>query len=241
MTNCKNCNNQITEKYCANCGQAATIKRIDKHYISHEIQHLLHFEKGIFYTVKELLLRPGISIREYIDEDRNKHMKPIPFLIFTSVVYTVIAHFFHADVFYNESRKLFFEDSSINDINHWVQTHYGYSNILMGLFLAIAVKLLFRKYKYNLFEIMILLCFIMGQGMLLLTLEAFFAGIINGYAFASILGLISFAYPTWVIAQFFDKSKISSYFKAFFAYILGYILFYVAIIIVGLTADLFIK
>lgn len=86
MTNCKNCDNQITDKYCPNCGQSATLKRIDKHYISHEIQHLLHFEKGVFYTAKELLIRPGNSIREFIGENRNKHMKPVAFLILTSLL-----------------------------------------------------------------------------------------------------------------------------------------------------------
>jgi hypothetical protein len=241
MTNCKNCNNQIAEKYCPNCGQSATLKRIDKHYISHEIQHLLHFEKGIFYTAKELLTRPGTSIKEFIDENRNKHIKPIPFLILTSLLYTLIAHFFHADKIYNEKEKLLFVKSSIGDIQHWTQTHYGYANIIMGVFIALCVKLLFRKYKYNLFEITILICFVMGQGMLFLTLEAIFVGLLSKQAFIGILTVISFAYPTWAIGQFFDKSKVSSYVKAIFAYILGYTLFYISIIIVGLIVDLILK
>lgn len=87
---CKNCCSKIKGKYCPNCGQCATLKRIDKHYISHEIQHLLHFEEGFIYTVKELLTRSGNSIRMYLDENRNKHMKPVAFLIFTSLLYTIV-------------------------------------------------------------------------------------------------------------------------------------------------------
>ena len=241
MTNCKNCNTEILEKFCSNCGQSATLKRIDKHYISHEIQHLLHFEKGVFYTAKELLTRPGNSIRDFINENRSKHMKPVAFLILTSLVYTLIAHLFHADKIYNEKEKLLFGKSSIGDIHHWVQTHYGYANIIMGFFIALCVKLFFRKYKYNLFEITILLCFVMGQAMLLITVEAFFVGLLSKQVFIGILTVVTLVYPTWAIGQFFDKTKMPSYIKAFFAYISGYLLFYVAIIIVGLTADLIIK
>ena len=168
-------------------------------------------------------------------------MKPVAFLILTSLIYTIIAHFFHADDLYNEKEKLFFEKSSIGDLQHWVQTHYGYANILMGIFIALCIKLLFRKYKYNLFEITVLLCFVMGQGMLFLTFEAMFTGILSRQIFIGILMFISFVYPTWAIGQFFDRKKVSSYFKAFLAYFLGYLLFYIAIIFVGLIVDIILK
>jgi hypothetical protein len=239
--NCKNCNAEVTQNFCPNCGQSVTLKRIDRHYISHEVQHLLHFEKGVFYTAKELLARPGSSIKEFITENRNKHMKPVPFLVLTSLLYIIIAHFFHADKIDNEKEKLLFGESSIGDIQHWIQTHYGYANIIMGIFIALCVKLLFRKYKYNLFEISILICFVMGQGMLFITLETFFVGLLNEQIYIGILMIISFAYPTWAIGQFFDKSKAFSYVKAFFAYTLGYLFFQFFIIIVGLTVDLISK
>lgn len=241
MTNCKECNKQIIENFCSNCGQPAKLKRIDKHYISHEVLHLLHFEKGFLYTAKELIKRPGYSIREFINENRTKHMKPVAFLILTSLLFTLIAHIFHADDIYNGKENLEFGKSSINDILHWVQTHLGYANILMGIFIALCVKLFFRKYKYNLFEITVLLCFVMGQGMLLLTLITFFVGIITQQLYTILISVIGFAYPTWAIGQFFESAKIVSYIKAFFAYLLGYLFFYIAIIPIGLIADLIIK
>lgn len=165
-------------------------------------------------------------------------MKPIAFLILTSLLFTLVAHIFHADQIYNEKEKLTFKDSSIGAIQEWVRTHYGYANIIMGGFIALCVKFLFRKYKYNFFEISVLLCFIMGQGMLLLTVETFFLPLIGQAAYQIILTLVSFAYPTWAIGQFFEASKVSSYLKAFTAYILGYVLFYIAVIFVGLGIDL---
>jgi hypothetical protein len=241
MTNCKNCNHQIIEKFCANCGQPAILKRIDKHYISHELFHLLHFEKGFFYTVKKLMTTPGSSIRGFIHDNRNKDMKPVAFLILTSLLYTLVAHFFHTEELYKSKEKFMFGKSSINDIQNWVQAHLGYANILMGGFITLCVKLFFRKYKYNLFEITILLCFVMGQGMLLLTVETLFTKAFNERWYLIILSIISFGYPTWAIGQFFDGKKIGSYFKAFFAYLFGYLLFQLAVIIIGLIADVIIK
>jgi hypothetical protein len=243
MINCKNCYTPLkpNENFCPNCGQPVTVKRIDSHYISHEIFHLLHFEKGLFYTLKQLTTKPGHSIREFIKVDRTKHMKPIAFLILTSLLFTLMAHLFHVDQIYNEKEKLMFNESSVADIQHWVQTHYGYANIIMGGFIALFVKLLFRKYQYNFFEISVLLCFVMGQGMFLLTIQTLFVGVLNEGVYKAILSIVSLAYPTWAIGQFFDGKKVMSYVKAFLAYLLGYSLFYIAVILVGLTMDLILK
>jgi hypothetical protein len=238
---CKKCSHDITGNYCANCGYCATLKRIDSHYISHEVLHILHFEKGFFYTAKELLIRPGHSIREFIASDRSKHMKPIVFLIVTSLMYTIIANLFHADEIYSTEFQQLMGESTVNKIWHWIQTHYGYANIMMGTFLALGVRLLFRKYKYNLFEIIVLTLFVTGEGMLILTFVAFFTPFLHPSTYLVFLTLFSLIYPTWAIGQFFDKSKITNYLKAFFAYLIGSILFSIVVTLVGITIDLFSK
>jgi hypothetical protein len=53
--NCKNCNTEINSNFCTDCGQPTNLKRIDRKYIIHEIEHVLHFERGILYTVRELV------------------------------------------------------------------------------------------------------------------------------------------------------------------------------------------
>ncbi|HTN16917.1 MAG TPA: DUF3667 domain-containing protein, partial [Chitinophagaceae bacterium] len=100
MTNCNNCNTEIAQHYCPNCGQAAKIKRIDGHYIIHEIEHVLHFERGILYTIRELITRPGQNIRNYLTANRSRLVKPIIFIIVTSLIYSLINHFFHIEEAY---------------------------------------------------------------------------------------------------------------------------------------------
>lgn len=237
MINCRNCNNQVIGNFCSNCGQSANLKRIDKHYISHEFLHLFHFETGFFYTAKQLSYRPGNSIREFADKNRNKHMKPVAFLFLTSIIYTLITHLTHADKINNAQVELSFGKSSIDDIQHWVETHSGYSHIIMGVFIALFVMLLFKKYQYNIFEITIILCFAIGQVLLLTAIEALFVGVLNEQLYKIIYGILYFIYPVWVIGQFFDGKKIISYIKAFFAYLFGYLSFIISIIVIGLITD----
>jgi len=98
--NCKNCNAEVNSKFCPDCGQPANLKRIDGHYIIHEIGHVLHFERGILFSVKELCINPGQTIRNFINENRSRLVKPIIFIIVTSLIYTLISHFFHIEYEY---------------------------------------------------------------------------------------------------------------------------------------------
>ena len=71
MRHCINCNLTLPAEtnYCPYCGQAQSVKRIDGRYIISEIGSILNFKKGFFYTVRELLLRPGITIQRFINTD----------------------------------------------------------------------------------------------------------------------------------------------------------------------------
>lgn len=235
MTHCTTCQTPITEKFCPNCGQAATLKRIDGHYILHEIIHVVHFEKGILYTIKELLIRPGDAVREFINKDRNRLVKPIIFIVITSLIYSVINTFFHIEEGYMKIDEA--TPSTIGKMMHWVQSNYGYGNILMGVFIAWWLKLFFRKHAYNFYEITITLCFTIGIGMLIFAVFALIQGLFHVMVMPY-AGIMGFVYMTWAIGQFFDKTKISSYVKSFFAYALGSITFILAIVIIGSLIDL---
>ena len=82
--NCKNCNTEISSKFCPDCGQPTSLKRIDGHYIIHEIEHILHFGRGISFTIRELVINPGQNIKNYLLETRSRLVKPIIFIIITS-------------------------------------------------------------------------------------------------------------------------------------------------------------
>lgn len=237
--NCKNCNSEVNSKYCPNCGQPTEVKRINGHYIIHEIEHILHFERGIFYTIKELITNPGQNIRNYLTENRSRLVKPIIFIIITSLIYTITIHFFHIEDHYinfESGEKVLTSEK----IFKWIQEHYGYANIIMGVFIALWTKLLFRKSQYNFYEILILLCFVIGIAMLIYSLFAVFEGITH-IKLMAIGGIIGIVYCVWSIGQFFGKNKILSYVKVFFAYLLGMLTFTFGAVFLGILIDMIIK
>ncbi|MFA6085768.1 MAG: DUF3667 domain-containing protein [Mucilaginibacter sp.] len=200
--------------------------------------HILHFEKGIFYTIKELLIRPGQNVREFITEDRSRLVKPIIFIIITSLIYTVINNLFHIEegyVNFNGTKQ-----SATTLIFNWVQNHYGYANIIMGVYIAFWAKLFYRKYDYNFFEILILLCFVMGMGMLIFSVFALFEGLTK-LNLMKISGMIGLTYCTWAIGQFFNQKKVVNYLKALISYVLGMLTFFISATLLGLFIDVFIK
>lgn len=236
--NCKNCNHVVNEKFCPNCGQPAKLKRIDGHYLSHEIEHVLHVERGLLYTVRELAIKPGATVREFISENRTRLVKPIIFIIITSLIYSVVSHFFHIEQGYID-----FKDSSNSTpllMFKWSQEHYGYANIIMGVFIAVWLKIFFRKQGYNLFEILILLCFVIGMSMLIYTLFVLFLGFtkVDLMQLGGILGVI---YCSWAIGQFFNKNKPINYLKALVAYMLGMLTWILSTIGIGMFIDMIIK
>lgn len=236
--NCKNCNSELSGNFCSTCGQPSKLKRIDAHYIKHEIEHILHFDKGIFYTIKELLIRPGINVREFFTKNRNRLVKPVIFIIVTSLIYTIINHFFHIEEQYVSFQGI--ENTSIEKMMKWIQEHYGYANILMGVFIAFFIKLFFKKSNYNIYELMILLCFVLGIGMLIFALFAFIQGVFH-IRILQIGGIMGILYTTFAISDFFDKRKPINYLKALFAYFSGMVSFYLVIIVVGILIDKVLK
>ncbi|MVZ64221.1 DUF3667 domain-containing protein [Sphingobacterium sp. DK4209] len=236
--NCRNCNSEITSKYCPDCGQPTSLKRIDSHYIIHEIEHVLHFERGILYTIRELITNPGQNIKNYLSENRSRLVKPIIFIIITSLIYTVLNHFFHIEdgyVKYHEGEGK--APGAVSAIVAWVQNHYGYANIMMGVAIALWLKLFFRKHQYNFYEILIMLCFVMGMGMLIFSVFVIFQGLthLEVMPIASVAGLL---YCVWAIGQFYEKRKAVSYIKAFFAYAIGMLTFWMIPVLIGTLIDL---
>lgn len=238
MNNCKNCKNKVLGNFCSSCGQPAKLIRIDGHYLLNEIEHVLHFDKGILYTIKKLLTRPGQTVREFITEDRGRLVKPILFIVLSSLIYTLVSGYFHVEngyIMFEETKK-----TAISDIFNWIQSHYGYANIIMGMFIAIWLKVFFKKKGYNFFEILILFCFVMGIGMLLFSLFTVIEGIIH-IQIMQIAAFFFILYNTWATGQFFDGQKIMSYIKSFFAYILGMLSFVFFAVLLGIIIDFLTK
>ena len=138
MAFCENCNTEITQNYCPNCGSSTSLQRIDRKYIWSEISSVLNLDKGIFYTIKELCIRPGKTVREFLIYDRKRLVKPIIFVIFSSLFFII-----------NQKIFKFKTGTTPNNINsigvqkafEWVDENFGIINIALGFLIGFWIRL----------------------------------------------------------------------------------------------------
>lgn len=234
ITQCPHCHSEVSDSFCAHCGLPQKVTKINGQYLLSEIGSVLNFDKGIFFTVRELLLRPGLSIRKFILEDRKRLVKPIFFIIVCSLVYSLMQRWLHFEDGYIAAGLK--EASAVTTLITWVSQNYGYANILMAVVLAFWVWIFFRKYGYNFFEILVLLSYVMGIGMLMFAV----LGALDSLTGRKVLdtgSMLVFLYISWAIGSFFDKAKKINYVKAFVSYFLGMFTFMFLVIGVGLLVD----
>jgi len=219
MNNCRNCKEPVEWDYCPKCGQPAKLKRIDWQYIVQEIGEFFYANKGMIYTIRKVLISPGDSVREFLTEGRHRFIKPITFLFLTTLIYMLVAHLFNIGVEDISPVKIDMGEM-LSPFAIWIMENPRYSITLIAIFVAFWLKIIFKKYGYNFFEIFILMCFVTGTVTLIDALGAIFQGItnINPTQISLYIGII---YNTWAIGQFFDRKKAASYVKAFLSYIIG--------------------
>ena len=236
---CHRCSALVTTNFCPHCGCPRTPKRIDSRFLLGELGSIFNFQKGIFYTLKELLIRPGKSIRVYMHEDRAKLVKPISFIILCSLIYTVA------------QRNLGFQDGYMNftdvegmapavsAIMSWLSANYGFTNILVAVCIAFWVKLLFWKHPYyNLFEILILLYFVIGVEMLLITMFGTIEGVTSWPVVDDGGVVLATLYVGWAIGQFFEDWRVWNILKGVFCYFLSLFTFIFVAIAIGVFVQM---
>jgi hypothetical protein len=95
---CANCDQAVqgpAQKFCPACGQPTPAHRIDWHFLGHELEHsVLHMDRGILYSLKGLMLRPGHLMRDYIEGRRGGQVKPLMLLMIMAAVVVLASKFF---------------------------------------------------------------------------------------------------------------------------------------------------
>lgn len=216
---CNACQTKLIGNFCHTCGVKAHIERIDNHYLLHELIHLFHWEKGFFNTLRLIQLKPGKSIRLFIFSNRSYLMKPIFFIVITSLIYSLLGEIFS----FNQQGTIIAPRANIkatNWLSAWIPSHWSYVNMFICFFVAMFMKWFFRSVGYNIYEYFIARLYLIGVGMLH---YAFFAVAkqLTSWQIFDILPLLTSAYIVWGMVDFVDNHNFISYFKAAMAYILG--------------------
>lgn len=144
---CLNCNRKLEGNFCIHCGQSAEIHRFTlKHVFSHDFAHaIFHFDKGLFFSIKELFFRPGHSVREYIEGKRVAHINYFSMLVLLTMVFSLIEHltpFHYTDL--GDGRN-----DILKRIDNLLKEHPKFIFLTMIPLQALVSYLLFRKADQN--------------------------------------------------------------------------------------------
>jgi hypothetical protein len=154
---CLSCNADFENNFCSVCGQKTTTHRFSfKHFVLHDFVHgVFHFDKGLFYTLKELFTRPGHSTREYIQGNRVNFFNAFTLmLILIALMHFVGNYSIVKDIdLYDKSYVIGFD-----------KVAKDYEKIIPFVtipFLAIVPFLFFKKSKQNYIENIVLNLYLM--------------------------------------------------------------------------------
>ena len=234
-TTCKNCDAALSGNFCSNCGQKSEIHRITFKHFLHEFFHAFtHTDKGILLLMKELVTRPGIVAREYLDGKRKKYFNPLTFLIILSSLYAYIGK--KTGYFEYLSSGNRYEGKGSGTYVEAMQFMNEQGKIaalfLMPVLMSFLSWLFFIRSKNNWAENLVLNSMVLGQvylGAIIIFIPAYLLGLPMGIN-NGLFHLVMLAFLTTAYYQFFNGNVFLTAFKALLINILFIVLFWVCII-----------
>ena len=221
---CANCGLAIGtdgQKFCPNCGQPTPAHRIDWHFLGHELEHgVWHVDRGFFFTLKQLMLRPGHFIRGYLQGRRAGHVKPVPLLLMSAAIVLLLGHYLLDGDVTGSSFTLGMEEGMRGNpgsgkvdpqlvakvfgfAKDWLNRHITLVTLLLLPFEAAAFKLAFRRVgQVNYPEWLVICTFLTAQTFVI---WALFVPLQRRWPDAQpLMMLVAIAYGLCSLAQFFQ-------------------------------------
>ncbi|NNL02460.1 MAG: DUF3667 domain-containing protein [Eudoraea sp.] len=220
---CRNCGTQVTNRYCENCGQRTSVYKVSfKETIHDFIDAAFSLNAPLFITLKQLIVNPGIVLREYLEGKRKKYYKPVAFFILTTVAYLVIRSAIGFDPFTDTVVEV--ESTQNNQLLTKARDFMLFNiNKLLFIFvftLALFSKLFFSK-RYTLAEYLAISFYLTGMYTLFTTLNLFLVVWVSKEM--QLLGIfVMLVYFIYAMTSFIKTNKIVIIIKSLIVFILSY-------------------
>lgn len=211
---CKNCEHTFEGNFCSNCGQKTNTVRLNWHFVKEELQYtFLHINKGFLYSVKQLLTRPGDTVREFLEGKRVKHYKPILLVFVLAGLNGLLSQKidYHAFMPKNDAKNIVANE--MPKMMNWIFSHYAVVELALLPLFSLCSWLAFKKYGYNYIENIIINCFASAQRLTfgLITIPIMY--LIDSKYLISVSSLMSipvYGLTIWLYLQLYKNHKIGN-------------------------------
>lgn len=246
MEQCKNCEAVLTGPYCSQCGQKALAERITLGYIIRSfVEAITNLEQGFWYTMRELISRPGVVAAEYLEGKRQRYFHPVRYLL---ILVTAVAVVSLATGIYDlqQSEMQNFQNQALGiqpdgeaiarqqKIQEEIKKYLNLMAMITLPFISFVAYRLFRKKGYNYAEHLAIVAFWSAQMAII--------GLLVQLIFVSIPGATIYALPANILIgalyygigyrQLFKIGYGQAFTKGLLANVLGFLLMMAVLIVV---------
>lgn len=230
---CENCGKIIEGNFCSHCGQNSKVGKISLSNFMNEVaEGVFQINRGLFYTLTELLTRPGLSIKEFLNGKRKDHFKPVAYVLAFSTLYFLISRLVGENTWMNDVIFGFSEGANdsksgieIPSILIWLSENFAYATLILLPLFSFASYLSFLGSGRNYLEHIVLNSYVTGQQALFYSFFLILKIFITNKYLEVIPVFISISYTFWVFWQFFAKgNRIINILRSILTYVL-YLIF----------------
>lgn len=240
-TYCKNCGAIVKDSFCAQCGQRSSVYKVTlKETFNDLTDNFFSLSAPLPYTIRMLVLSPGLLFREYLSGKRKKYYRPISFFILSTLVYLFVRWVIDFDDYVEIPVGVHKEKIDLELFSH--ARDYMFQNIkslafILVFTLAVFMKLFFSKY-YALAEYIAISFYLNGFYSLLATINLFFIKYVNPKIQFLAMGVMC-AYFVYVMISLFQSKRRKVGLKSFVVYWLAYGVYAILAIIISYLIILF--
>jgi len=184
--NCKNCIIELTENdnFCNNCGAKVVKERITIKSLFSNFLEALGWDSNFFTTIRYLISKPQIIIKEYINGTRKKYTNPFTFFAISLTISLFVFTQYSEQYIQmsmpdlqqteqsknmstsnnNKFYKLFGYDNQDEFMKAYAELQLNYYNLLSFLFLPILTFIAFLVFRkpYNFGEHLVINSYFLG-------------------------------------------------------------------------------
>ncbi len=145
LNHCCNCGHDFTGNYCPYCSQKADEGPIGWDSVRRSVMDIWGLgSRSLPNTVKQLLLRPGYLISDYISGKRQVSFPPVKMLFIVAVI-VVFWVYYLLPLFLGDDFDVYGGTTSgFGGFNAWNKGHFVWNYFIMALFYLLPTWLLFR-------------------------------------------------------------------------------------------------
>ncbi|WP_139920546.1 DUF3667 domain-containing protein [Hymenobacter sp. DG01] len=216
---CLNCGTLVADRFCGHCGQDVhhTHRLTLRFLLLHDLPHSIwHVDKGIGYTFRQMMTRPGATLHEYMAGRRAQHFRPISYLLLICAVCMLLLSAVGMNPM-AASQQADMPRLLQLTMERYLQLYTKYPTLIYVVLLpgnALLATWLLRPARFNFAEMLLSQAFISGTTTVISTVVMLpmmllipYFPVLQQYL---VLGMLPFTvYTAWVYRQLLEPARLS--------------------------------